>query len=412
MRSNKPLAFLLRPTTINAIVGQEKVLSQAGLIRRMVDQQFATSLIFYGPPGTGKTSFALALAQDLNLDYNLFNASYDKKEKLSQIIAQAQTKKQILVIDEIHRMNKDKQDLLLEHMENGNLIVFFTTTENPFFVINPAIRSRATIVKVEPIQSEEMFHFLQKLITEQKIKLNISDEALNYLCQVAAGDLRSAINYLELFLNLYAEQKIDLTFVSQIIPNAQVKGAKYGDDLHDLKSALQKSVRGSDVDASLYYFARLMAIGDYETLMRRMMVMSYEDIGLANPQVPVHVVTACDAFRQLGMPEGIIPLGLAVVEMALSEKSNSAYLATNQAFTDIQSGLIYDVPDLLKDTHYKSAIKFGYGKGYQYPHNFPNDWVNQIYLPKEIKNVHYYQPKNHSVYEKRIWDLYQKMKNK
>lgn len=378
----------------------------------MVDQQFATSLIFYGPPGTGKTSFALALAQDLNLDYNLFNASYDKKEKLSQIIAQAQTKKQILVIDEIHRMNKDKQDLLLEHMENGNLIVFFTTTENPFFVINPAIRSRATIVKVEPIQSEEMFHFLKKLITEQKIQLDISDEALNYLCQVAAGDLRSAINYLELFLNLYADQKIDLTFVSQIIPNAQVKGAKYGDDLHDLKSALQKSVRGSDVDASLYYFARLMAIGDYETLMRRMIVMSYEDIGLANPQVPVHVVTACDAFRQLGMPEGIIPLGLAVVEMALSEKSNSAYLATNQAFTDIQSGLIYDVPDLLKDTHYKSASKFGYGKGYQYPHNFPNDWVNQIYLPKEIKNLHYYQPKSHPVYEKRIWDLYQKMKNK
>ncbi|PPE05206.1 replication-associated recombination protein A [Williamsoniiplasma lucivorax] len=408
---NKPLAFLLRPNSINDVVGQEKVLSPGGIISRMVAKHFVTSLIFYGPPGTGKTSFALALAKDLKIDHDLFNASYDKKEKLTKIISQLNNDKHfILIVDEVHRMNKDKQDLLLEHMEKGNLTVFFTTTENPFFVINPSIRSRATIIKVEPITAQEMFSFFKNLIAQNRLAINITDDALNYLCQIASGDLRSAINNLEIFINLYADQEITLDFITNVMPLAQIRGAGYGDEFHDLKSALQKSIRGSDVDAALYYFARLASIGDFESLMRRMVVMAYEDIGLANPNVPTHVLQAVHAFREIGYPEGIIPLGLAIVEMSLSEKSNSAYLAVNQAMQDVQNGMIYNIPPHLKDTHYQSAHKLGSGIGYKYAHNYPNDWVEQDYLPQEIKDVRYYKPKLHAAYEAKIWELFQKMK--
>lgn len=411
--TRQPLAFLLRPESTKDIIGQQRVLGDKGLIKRMVKNKFPTSLIFYGPPGTGKTSFANALAKDLGFPAASFNATLDKKETLSKIMTESLKHDQfILIIDEIHRMNKDKQDLLLEHLEKGNLTVFFTTTENPFFVMNPAIRSRAHIVRVEPISNQEMFTFFKKLLKKPDFKLQITDEALSYLTQIAGGDLRSAINNLELFLNLYPKEKITLDFVTEVLPIAQVKGAHYGDDMADLKSALQKSVRGSDVEASLHYFSRLAAIGDFETLMRRMMVMAYEDIGLANPAIPPRVYLACEVFRQVGMPEGIIPLGLAIVEMALSEKSNSAHLATSKAMNDVETGHTYSIPEKLRDTHYRSAKKLHHGEGYQFPHNFPRDWVEQEYLPLQLKNVKYYQPKLHSAYEKKVYELYEKMKSK
>ncbi|ATZ16392.1 putative ATPase [Entomoplasma freundtii] len=409
--AKQPLAFLLRPESTKDIIGQQRVLGDQGLIKRMVEKKFPTSLIFYGPPGTGKTSFATALAKDLGFPYASFNATLDKKETLNKIMTESLNHDHfVLIIDEIHRMNKDKQDLLLEHLEKGNLTVFFTTTENPFFVMNPAIRSRAHIVKVEPISHKEMFGFFKKLLKKPEFKLKIDDEALDYLTQISAGDLRSALNNLELLLNLYPKEKITLDFVTEVLPLAQVKGAHYGDDMADLKSALQKSIRGSDVDASLYYFARLAAIGDFETLMRRMVVMAYEDIGLANPQVPPRVYSACEAFRHIGMPEGIIPLGLAIVEMALSEKSNSAYIATKKAMADVESGHVFAIPEHLRDTHYKSAKKLNHGQGYLYPHDFPNDWVKQNYLPPERKDIQYYLPKTSSAYEKKVIELYEKMK--
>ncbi|ATZ18795.1 recombination factor protein RarA [Williamsoniiplasma somnilux] len=411
--NKKPLAFILRPISTRNIVGQSKINSSNGLIQKMIKNNFLTSLIFFGPPGTGKTSFAIALANDLNVKYEIFNASYDKKEKLDKIINLAKNENNfILIIDEIHRMNKDKQDLLLEHMEAGNLTIFSTTTENPFFVINPAVRSRSTIVKLESITNQEMFEYFDKLLSDKIINLKISNEALNYLIEIAGGDLRSAINNLELFINLYADEYIDLDLVLKVMPLAKTRSGGYGDDFHDLKSALQKSIRGSDINASLYYFSRLVQIGDFETLMRRMVIMAYEDIGLANPNIPIHVLKACESFRIIGMPEGIIPLGLAIVEMALSEKSNSAYLAVNKAMSDVEAGIILDVPNHLKDTHYKSAAKLGYGKNYKYPHDFKNDWVDQQYLPNEIKNVQYYKPKISSAYEKKVIELYERMKGK
>lgn len=409
----QPLAYLLRPESVKDIIGQKHILNKDGLISRMIEKQFCTSLIFYGPSGTGKTTFATALAKDLGIKYDMFNATYDKKEKLSKIISSAINEENfILIVDEIHRMNKDKQDILLEYMEKGNIKLFATTTENPYFVINPAIRSRANIIELKRVDKDDLFTYIKKLISEKKMDLNIEDEALSYLCEISSGDVRSLINSLELFLKLYPSEKINVTNVMKIIPNAKNPSGAYGDDFHDLKSGLQKSIRGSDVDAALYYFARLYEIGDYETLMRRMVIMAYEDIGMANPAIPPRVLQATNAFRQIGFPEGIIPLGLAIVDMALSEKSNSAYLATASAIKDIQDGLIYDVPDHLKDAHYKSATKLGRGIGYKYAHDYKNDWVDQQYLPNEIKDKKYYINKNHSAYEKRVYDLYLKMKQK
>ncbi|AUF83624.1 replication-associated recombination protein A [Mesoplasma syrphidae] len=408
---NQPLAFLLRPKSVNDIIGQTHILGPNDMIIKMIEKKFCTSLIFYGPSGTGKTTFAVALAEDLNIAYDTFNATYDKKERLTKIVNRAIDEPNfILIIDEIHRMNKDKQDILLEYMEKGNIKLFATTTENPFFVINPAIRSRANIIELKRVEAGEMFKYVKKLIANKTIKLSINDEALNYLCNLASGDVRTLINSLEIFVKLYSEQNIDINLVLKAVPNAKNPSGAYGDDIHDLKSAFQKSVRGSDVDAALYYFARLYEIGDYETLMRRMLIIAYEDIGMANPTLPPRILMATNAFRQLGFPEGIIPLGLAVIEMALSEKSNSAYLAVKQAHSDIQNGLVYDMPDYLKDAHYKSAKKLNRGIGYKYAHDYPNDWVDQQYLPNEIKDIKYYKNKSHSSYEKKVYELYLKMK--
>ncbi|WP_338972932.1 replication-associated recombination protein A [Spiroplasma endosymbiont of Panorpa germanica] len=406
----KPLAMLLRPQTISMIIGQSHIINDKnGIISRMVDKQFPTSLIFYGPPGVGKTTIGIALANDLNMKYTIFNASIDKKEKLMKAIEKINTDEQhIVIVDEIHRMNKDKQDFLLEFLETGKVILFAATTENPFFVINPAIRSRCNLIKLELITPLEMFDGLKKVIKDFEINLKINDEALKYLAELANGDLRTAINWIEIFMNLYNDQEVGIELVSQIVSEAKAKGSGYGDEFHDLKSALQKSIRGSDVDAALHYWSRLMVIGDYETLMRRMLIMAYEDIGMANPAIPTRVFTAIQSFRQVGMPEGRIILGLAIVEMALSEKSNSAFIASESALEDVQKGICPPVPDFLRDSHYKSSSKLGHGIGYKYPHNYPNNWVEQPYLPKEIKDVKYFTSKNNSKYERKILETYYK----
>ncbi|EOA07481.1 ATPase, AAA family, putative helicase subunit of the Holliday junction resolvase [Mycoplasma yeatsii 13926] len=409
---NKPLSFLLRPKSVKEIIGQSHILKENGLINKMIKNNYCTSLIFFGPSGVGKTSFAISLANDLNIEYELFNASYDKKEKLVKIIDKALSKDRfIVIIDEIHRLNKDKQDILLEYMEKGNIYVFSTTTENPFFVINPALRSRSLLIQLKSISSQEMFEYAKQLISENKISVNINDEALNYLSEICVGDVRSFLNSLELIQTLYQDEFIDIKQIKMILTMSKNSDSAYGDEFHDLKSALQKSIRGSDVDASLYYFSRLIELGDYETLMRRMVIMAYEDIGMANPTIPSRVVQSTMAFRQIGMPEGIIILGLSIVEMALSPKSNSAYLATKKAHQAVLNGEIYDIPKHLKDTHYKSAKKLGNGIGYKYPHDYKNSWVEQQYLPDEIKNIKFYEPKN-SVYEAKVYELYNKMKNK
>ncbi|ALD66238.1 replication-associated recombination protein A [Spiroplasma cantharicola] len=405
---NKPLSFLLRPDTLKNIIGQSHLINNKyGLISKMVEKKFITNLIFYGPPGVGKTSMAISIANDLKAKYDFFNASNDKKEKLQKLIESSNHDEQlILIVDEIHRMNRNIQDYLLEFIESKKVVVFLTTTENPYFVINPAIRSRCTILKLKEITIEEMKEGLKRVLKNNRITLDIEENAFENLCELSNGDLRVAINSIELMIELYSNIKINNEIIEAIFEQAVTKGTGEGDEYHDLKSALQKSIRGSDVDAALHYWARLMQIGDYEVLMRRMIIMAYEDIGLANPTIPIRVYQACQTFRQIGMPEGRIILGLAIIEMALSEKSNSSYLALEKALEDVKNGLAPPIPPYLRDNHYRNAHKLGHGIGYKYAHDYENDWVQQQYLPDEIKDINYFTFKPHSSYEKKLMEIY------
>ncbi len=409
----KSLSFLLRPNSLDNIVGQTHLLNKKnGIIYKMKEKNFITNIIFYGPPGIGKTSMAISLANDLNLEYICFNAANDKKDKLLKIVENSKNKKIVLLIDEIHRMNRNIQDFLLEFIESREITVFLTTTENPFFVINPAIRSRCTIMKLNNITLEEMQDGLVKILKNNHIDLQFEKDAFEHLCNYANGDLRVAINAIEIIFNLYKDQKIDVEIINAIFNKSYIRGSGVGDEFHDLKSALQKSIRGSDVNAALHYWSRLMELGDYETLMRRMIIIAYEDVGLANPAIATRVYQACEVFRKVGMPEGRLVLGMAIIEMALSEKSNSSYLAINEALDDVAKGNTPPIPNFLRDTSYKNAKELGYGLGYKYPHNFENDWVEQQYLPNEIKNREYFKFKPHSAYEKKLKEIYYKFTNK
>lgn len=409
----KSLSFLLRPNSLDNIVGQTHLLNKKnGIIYKMKEKNFITNIIFYGPPGIGKTSMAISLANDLNLEYICFNAANDKKDKLLKIVENSKNKKIVLLIDEIHRMNRNIQDFLLEFIESREITVFLTTTENPFFVINPAIRSRCTIMKLNNITLEEMQDGLVKILKNNHIDLQFEKDAFEHLCNYANGDLRVAINAIEIIFNLYKDQKIDVEIINAIFNKSYIRGSGVGDEFHDLKSALQKSIRGSDVNAALHYWSRLMELGDYETLMRRMIIIAYEDVGLANPAIATRVYQACEVFRKVGMPEGRLVLGMAIIETALSEKSNSSYLAINEALDDVAKGNTPPIPNFLRDTSYKNAKELGYGLGYKYPHNFENDWVEQQYLPNEIKNREYFKFKPHSAYEKKLKEIYYKFTNK
>ncbi|MCL8210221.1 replication-associated recombination protein A [Spiroplasma attinicola] len=406
----EPLATILRPKTLNDIIGQtDLVNSKNGIIFKIIAKKFLPSMILYGPPGTGKTSLAQVIAQDLKIPFTIFNAATDKKQELEKIFTLAKKeKKYLLIIEEIHRMNRDRQDLLLQYLEQGTFTLIACTSENPYFVVNPALRSRCLMIELKRINDQEMFDGLKKVITENKIfKIKITDEALKMICQLASGDLRVAINILELTNNLYPKTEITVELINKLVPQANLWNFKEGDEHHDLKSALQKSIRGSDVDAAIYYLARLLATGDYEALLRRLLIIAYEDVALANPAICLRVQGAINAFRQIGMPEGIIPLGLTVVEMALSEKSNTTNEAIQKAYQDVLQGKIYPIPDYLR-----SGVSFNKKKNYKYPPNFKNSYVKQQYLPDELKQVRYYNPKFESVYERKINQLYKQFTNK
>lgn len=406
----EPLATILRPKTLTDIIGQTHLVnSKNGVIFKIIAKKFLPSMILYGLPGTGKTSLAQVIAQDLKIPFTIFNAATDKKQDLEKIIILAKKEKNyLLIIEEIHRMNRDRQDLLLQYLEQGIFILIACTSENPYFVVNPALRSRCLMIELKPINDQEMFDGLKKVIAENKIfKVKITDEALKMICRLASGDLRVAINILELTNNLYPEVEITVKLITNLVPQANLWNFKEGNEHHDLKSALQKSIRGSDVDAAIYYLARLLATGDYEALLRRLLITAYEDIALANPAICLRVQGAINAFRQIGMPEGIIPLGLVVVEMTLSEKSNTTNEAIQKAYHDVLQGKIYPIPEYLR-----SGVEFNKKKTYKYPPNFKNSYVKQQYLPNELKQVKYYIPKVESTYERKINQLYKQFTNK
>lgn len=392
----KPLAYKLRPKTFDDIIGQEHLVGPNGIIRKMVAKKKLPSLILYGKPGIGKTTLALIICEEMHIPYFTFNASTDNKALLKEYIEKGNQQEIILIIDEIHRMKKDIQDYLLPFIEDGTIIIIGITTINPYNSVNPAIRSRCLIYKLKDITEQDLEICLYRTLKIINPNLDIDEDAKTYIIHAVNGEIRFLINILENITSLINNNKISLLDAKSIIQRPSISIDKNEDNYYDTLSGLQKSIRGSDVDASLYYLGKLLASEDLLPLIRRLYVIAYEDIGLANPGIGPKVKAACEIALEVGMPEARIPLSTIVCEMALSPKSNSAYLAIDAVLSDIEAGKSFPLPEHLK-THSSS---------YVYPHDYPGDWVEQEYLPSQLKNKKYFLPKANSSYESFLRDRY------
>ncbi|RZI49495.1 replication-associated recombination protein A [Lactococcus kimchii] len=401
------LARRMRPRNIDEIIGQKHLVGQGKIIRRMVETQLLSSMILYGPPGIGKTSIASAIAGTMNAAFRTFNATTDSKKRLQEIAAEAEFSGQlVLLLDEIHRLDKPKQDFLLPLLENGQIILIGATTENPYFSVVPAIRSRVQIFELKPLEVEDLAHAVNLSLQDKErgfeFKVELDEDALYFLVHSTNGDLRSTFNALELAVLSSKEHHITLDDMENSLQRKAATFDKDGDAHYDILSALQKSIRGSDVNASLHYAARLIEGGDLQSLSRRLTVMAYEDIGLANPDAAMHTVLALQAAEKLGFPEARIPIANIIVDLALSPKSNAAYLAMDEALADLGKYGNLPVPAHLQDGHYAGAKDLGRSVDYQYAHNFPNHWVNQQYLPDKLKKADYFRPDDMGKYERAL----------
>lgn len=406
------LALKLRPSTIDEVIGQKHLVGEGKIIRRMLEANRLASMILYGPPGIGKTSIASAIAGTTKMAFRTFNATTDTKKKLQEIAEEAKfSGGLVLLLDEIHRLDKSKQDFLLPLLENGLVIMIGATTENPFFSVTPAVRSRLQIFELEPLSYQDMQVAIERVIEKApelySEQIVISEEAQQFLIQTSNGDLRSLYNAIDLaILSTKVDENnhktITLDIIQNCIQKSQLAMDKSGDHHYDVLSALQKSIRGSDVNASLHYAARLIAAGDLPSLARRLTVIAYEDIGLANPDAQVHTVTALEAAQRIGFPEARILIANIVIDLALSPKSNSAYLAIDKALEDLEKNGNLPIPRHLRDGHYSGSKDLGNAQNYKYPHHYPGNWVQQDYLPEKIKHANYFSPNENGKYERAL----------
>lgn len=419
MFQSEPLAYRMRPKTIDEIVGQDDVIGPKTALYRMIQNDHVPSILLYGPPGTGKTSLAFAIAGTTKKEFYALHATTAGKKDIESVIEEARlTRNALLFIDEIHLLNKTQQDALLKALEEGIFTLIGATTENPFHSVRGAILSRMGQIKqLKHLSSDAIITLLKRALQNPsdglgKMNIFMPDELLKLIAETT-GDGRSALNLLEDII--WASEKGDddqiivtEDTVKQCIENKGFSHDNKGDIYYHLLSGFQKSIRGSDVNAALHYLARLLEGGDLVSIARRLLVIAYEDIGLANPELCARILPAIQTVERLGLPEGRIPLSVVTVELCLSAKSNSAYKALDKAIDDVRRGRTGDIPDHLKDAHYQGAAKLGHGKGYLYPHDYPNGWVNQQYLPNEIKDTTYYEPKD-SGEEKRLHQIYQRL---
>ena len=421
---NEPLAYKMRPRTLQEIVGQQHIIGPETTLFKMIEKGHVPSMLLYGPPGVGKTSIANAIAGSSKLPFFGLNATPAGKKDIEQVAMDARMSgKVILFLDEIHRFNKLQQDTLLPHVENGSIVLIGATTENPFHDVNPAIRSRCgEILQLDRLTIQDVEQLLVNALADKErglgnYEINATDDQIERIANASNGDARKALTLLESVY--YASDEVDgVTVLNDNAIDALAKrigvfGDKGGSHFYNLLSALQKSVRGSDTNAALFYLANLLENGDLIAVCRRLLVMAYEDIGLANPAVGAHVQAATEAAVKLGLPEARIPLATAVVEMCLSDKSNSAYQALDAAIAAIHEGKTGNIPNHLKDAHYAGAQELGH-VGYQYPHNTPlgtfGGWVNQQYLPDELVGTEFYKPVIAGE-EKRMAAIYEKLKS-
>ena len=397
----EPLAIQMRPKKIDDVIGQTHLLGDKMPLYNLIQNKYLFSMILYGKPGIGKTTIALAIAESLGVKYRVLNAVVNSKKDFDVVIEEAKLYNGLIVIiDEIHRMNKDKQDLLLPYLESGIITLIGLTTSNPYHRINPAIRSRCQIFELHELSKEDIIYGLNKAIESDTLKdIKIDDDATEMIADLSNGDLRYAYNLLEFAYYASSDKYISCEHLKCVNAKANVGVDKNEDGHYDVISAFQKSIRGSDVNAALHYLARLIEAGDLDIIYRRMTVIAYEDIGLANPLIGPKVEAAINACERLGLPEGRIPLGDIVIELALSPKSNSGHIALDRAINDIRLGNIGPVPKNIRQNPV----------GYKYPHDYPNSWVKQQYLPDNIRNKKYYQPKLTSKYEQGLKNVYDKI---
>ncbi len=426
MKKDSPLAARLRPVTLDEVVGQQHIIGKDKLLYRAIKADKLSSLIFYGPPGTGKTTLAKVIAHTTSAEFTQINATVAGKKDMEEVVKAAKDtlgmygKKTILFIDEIHRFNKGQQDYLLPFVEDGTIILIGATTENPYFEVNSALISRSIIFELKPLDREDIKTLINRAVYDKEKGMGaydavIDEEALSFLADIAGGDARHALNAVELGImttERSSDSKIHITLAvaQECIQKRAVRYDKTGDNHYDTISAFIKSMRGSDPDAAVYYLARMLYAGESVTFVaRRIMICAAEDVGIADPQALQVAVNASLAVERVGMPEAQIILSEAAMYVACAPKSNACVKAIGEAMKTVEETGNLPIPAHLQDAHYKGAARLGHGTGYLYAHDYPNNYVNQQYLPYELNGKEFYHPSGNG-YEVKVKEHMKKIK--